>query len=129
MELRGDAQAREGTHCRVISVQHTAGAQRGPRLPGLSPQPHLLAPAVPPVHPAVAVPGVTQSVAGRELLAQAPCVPSLGAYQCHQVQPPQVHLEVFLLLGEHRPCRAPGAISVAAFKPGRGQEVTGDTWP
>lgn len=92
---------------------------------GCSCQPHLLTPAVPPVQPAVAVPGVTQPVAGGELLAQASSVPPLGAHQSHQVQPPQVHLQVLLLLWKDRPCRAPCPVPVAALQPGRGQEVTG----
>lgn len=92
-------------------------------------QPHLLTPAVPPVHPAVAIPGVPQPVTGRELLAQAPSMPPLGAHQSYQVQPPQVHLQVLLLLGKDGPCRAPCPIPVAALQPRRRQKVTGNIWP
>lgn len=89
----------------------------------ITPVPHLLTPAVLPVHPAAAISGVAQSVAAGELFAQAPSMAALRAHQSHQVQPPKVHLQVLLLFGEHGPCRAPCAISVTALQPGRKEEV------
>jgi hypothetical protein len=88
--------------------------------------PHLLTPAVLPVHPAVAIPGVTQPVATRELLAQAPSMAALCAHQSNQVQPPEIHLQVLLLFRKHRPCRAPCPIPVTALQPSRRKEVTGN---
>lgn len=55
-------------------------------------------------------------------------MPPLGAHQSHQVQPPQIHLQVLLLLRKDRPRRAPGPIPVAALQPGREQEVTRNIW-